>query len=88
MNDIDKAWKRFALEIVKQAVKDYRKSFAMYIKVGCDERFLPIHIMTRLEDCRKFFASGWCTTLCDIDGAKMQKAIENRCFKKAGFKNL
>jgi hypothetical protein len=74
---IKKAFERLAHGIVLQAVRDYQKSYKIYAKLGKDWWRTPEKDRNRIQDCRIFFRSEWFKMLCDYDGARIKKIIEN-----------
>lgn len=85
VNEIDKAYRRLAAEIVRQAVKDYKKAFMALAKAGGNEKMVSFAVRNKLAECREFFASDWYSELCTADGQKVIKAIEKKVYKELGF---
>ena len=83
--EVMKAYKRLAASIVLSAVRDYRRSFELYLKHGKDRRKLSLEAKKHLDYCPKFFASKWHESLSELDGKTLQKSIERRCYKELGI---
>ena len=57
--------------IVMQAIQDYRILYKRYLKRPHDWK-----IKSEMEQCRKFLASGWFSTLSGADGVMILERIE------------
>ena len=75
-HDIISAYDNLAKAIVYQAIKDYRHIYKRVKK-------RKIHPNSgRVKELRNFFTSEWFESLCDYDGRKLMKYIEENCTKK------
>ena len=70
--------------VIARAIADYRHAVMVNLKNGS---------IGELKELRKFFRSGWCTTLTEMDTKALMKCIEEECItefertKKRGYQN-
>ena len=78
------AYKNLACEIVRQTIKDYKRTYIKCVK----SRFRNKEDEAKLKYLRYCFRSEWFAILCDVEPERLIKSIEALCYKKLGFKNI